>query len=75
VTDDKAKARDEHMISALAVVLVSGFSVESEDGSIRVEHRADAGFVVKIQGDIRDHDEAFEQVRDAVNYFLDLSGA
>lgn len=72
---DAAKARDEHLIAAIAVVLTSGFFVENARGDARLDREGDQFRVLTIERDpdnfIRPVNECFEDMHEAIRYYLD----
>lgn len=71
--DDAERARDEHLIAAIAVVLTSGYAVENSRGDARIE-RIDGEFQVltlEQAGSLRPVRDQFEDVHEAVRYYLD----
>ncbi len=80
MSNDTEQARDEHLIAAMSVVLASGYAIENQAGDARIERLVDGqtsvltlerskpGYVVPIPRPTREH---FDDVREAVRYYLD----
>jgi len=73
MTDPAERARDEHLVAAMAVVLTSGFAVENKAGTARIERNDDDEFrVLTIEDDgLRPMPERFDEVTEAIRYYLD----
>lgn len=69
-TDTVKRAHEEHLMAAFAVVLThpAGFHIQLSD-DLRIERRPDGQFAVQFTPVA---EELFEDVRDAVSYYLDL---
>ena len=76
MTEEAAQARDEHVMSALAVILTAGHKVVCNDGSLAIKRTPDGQFEVRIagldSGLPTERDDVFDDVRSAVAYYLDL---
>jgi hypothetical protein len=73
--DEASKARDEHLISAFAVVLTAGFNVDRAEHGLFIQHYGADFVVVKaeiVDGSVKFAEERFDDVRAAVGYYLDL---
>ncbi len=75
MTSDATKARDEHLIAAMAVILTSGYAIENHRGDARIE-REDGQFRVLTlehpdRGLARPIREHFDDVNEAIRYYLD----
>jgi len=74
MTSEAAKARDEHLIAALVVVLVAGHAIERED--VRLYREDNGRFVVRIRVDQFTYNiEFFDEAHDAAALYLDLCEA
>lgn len=76
MTDEetKARARDEHLIAAMAVVLTSGYAIERDSGrAARLDRVGDAYGVLTLEPGpgVRPVREIFDDVHEAIRYYLD----
>lgn len=70
------RAHEEHLMAAFAVVLthLAGFGIELF-ADLWIDRREDGRFRVSrndVRKNVTLHEELFDDVRDAVNYYLDL---
>ena len=75
MTDDVKRTLDEHLTSALCVILTSGHAVRNKDG-VDLRQTDQGTFVVSVLGsDLglpTERDDEFDDVRAAVALYLDL---
>ena len=71
MTEESRKARDEHLMSALAVALTAGHTITQivHGQAFRIEPNSSGSFHVTAG----DFIETFPDVRSAVAYYLDLA--
>ena len=74
MTHEATKAREEHLVAAIVVVLVAGHVVENN--LIQVYRTKEGRFVVKIKGEdfgiLTERDDIFDDGHTAAAYYLDL---
>jgi hypothetical protein len=79
MTTEAVKARDEQLIAAMTVTLTSGYAIENARGDARLECVGPQFSVLKLERQegivgatpLRPVREMFDDVREAVRYYLD----
>lgn len=73
MSNEAKKARDEQLIASIAVVLTSGFAIESSQGDARIERIGELCDVLTLQRHdaLRPIREHFDDLHEAIRYYLD----
>lgn len=79
MTDEASKARDAHLVAAMAVTVTSGYAIENARGDARLERFGEQFSVLRLERNesvvghapLRPVRELFDDVAEAVRWYLD----